>query len=49
MIRESKTHLVRNAITTGRQAGMQSLEQHLSELVLANEIDDDVARRVAES
>ena len=48
MIRESRTHLIRNAMATGRQAGMQTLEHHLSELVLASEIDRDAARRVSE-
>lgn len=48
MIRESKTHLIRNAMTTGRQLGMQTLEHHLSELVLGSEIDRDAARRLSE-
>lgn len=39
MIRESRTHLIHNAMTTGRQSGMQTLEDHINELVLANEID----------
>jgi twitching motility protein PilT len=38
MIRESRTHLIGNAIATGRQAGMQTFEQHRDELVLAAEI-----------
>jgi twitching motility protein PilT len=49
MIRESRTHLIRNAITTGRQSGMQTLEHHVNELVRANEIDGDVARHICES
>jgi twitching motility protein PilT len=48
MIRESRTHLIRNAMTTGRQSGMQTLEHHLSELVLGSEIDRESARRVSE-
>jgi twitching motility protein PilT len=48
MIRESKTHLIRNAMATGRQAGMQTLEHHLNELVLGVEIDRDAARRASE-
>jgi twitching motility protein PilT len=48
MIRESRTHLIRNAMTTGRQAGMQTLEHHLSELVLSREIDRGAAQRVSE-
>lgn len=38
MIREGKTHQLRNAIVTGRSAGMQTLEGHLSELVARREI-----------
>jgi twitching motility protein PilT len=38
MIREGKTHQLRNAIVTGRNVGMQTLEQHLSELVARREI-----------
>jgi Tfp pilus assembly pilus retraction ATPase PilT len=49
MIRESRPPLVHNAMTTGRQSGMQTLEHHINELVLANEIDRDVARHICES
>ena len=38
MIREGKTHQLRNAIVTGRGAGMQTLEHHLCELVARREI-----------
>jgi twitching motility protein PilT len=38
MIREGKTHQLRNAIVTGRKAGMQTLESHLSELVARRDI-----------
>ena len=38
MIREGKTHQLRNAIVTGRAAGMQTLETHLSELVVRGEV-----------
>ncbi len=48
MIRESRTHLIRNAMTTGRQSGMQTLEHHLGELVLSSEIEGDAARRVSD-
>jgi twitching motility protein PilT len=48
MIRESRTHLIRNVMTTGRQSGMQTLEHHLNELVLGNEIERESARRVSE-
>ena len=48
MIRESRTHLIRDAMTTGRQMGMQTLEQHLRELVAGNEVEREAARRVTE-
>jgi twitching motility protein PilT len=48
MIRESRTHLIHNVMTTGRQTGMQTLEHHLGELVLSSEIDREAARRVSE-
>jgi twitching motility protein PilT len=38
MIREGKTHQLRNAIVTGRGVGMQTLEHHLCELVARREI-----------
>jgi twitching motility protein PilT len=38
LIREGKTHQLRNTILTGRAAGMQTLETHLSELVVREEI-----------
>jgi twitching motility protein PilT len=41
MIRESRTHLIHNVITTGRSMGMQTFEHHLSELVAHNEIGRD--------
>ena len=47
MIREGKTHQLRNAIVTGRSAGMQTLEAHLSELVARREIALDAARAVS--
>jgi twitching motility protein PilT len=47
MIRDGKTHQLRNAITTGRSTGMQTLESHLSELVLHGVIDLDEARNVS--
>jgi twitching motility protein PilT len=46
MIREGKTHQLRNAIVTGRSVGMQTLEHHLSELVARREIALDEARAV---
>ncbi|MGD0050951.1 MAG: PilT/PilU family type 4a pilus ATPase [Vulcanimicrobiaceae bacterium] len=39
LIREGKTHQLRNAIVTGRAAGMQTLEMHLAELVVRGEVE----------
>lgn len=47
LIRDGKTHQLRNAIVTGRQVGMQTLEAHLGELVLRGTIAPDEARAVA--
>jgi len=44
MIRDGKTHQLRNAIVTGRNVGMQTLETHLTELVARREITLDDAR-----
>lgn len=44
LIRDGKTHHIRNALTTGRQCGMQTLEMHLSELISRGEITHDAAR-----
>jgi twitching motility protein PilT len=38
LVREGKTHQLRNTIVTGRASGMQTLETHLSELVLRGEV-----------
>jgi twitching motility protein PilT len=46
LIREGKTHQLRNTILTGRAAGMQTLETHLSDLVVRGEIDLAAARAV---
>jgi twitching motility protein PilT len=48
MIREGKTYQLRNAIATGRAAGMQTLETHLSDLVVHGEVTLEAARSVAE-
>lgn len=45
LIREGKTHQLRNAIATGRRDGMQTFEQHAIELLRNREIDDVEARR----
>lgn len=47
LIRENKTHQLRNAIVTGRDAGMQTLETHLSSLVERGEVTLAAARAVA--
>jgi twitching motility protein PilT len=43
-IRDGKVHQIRNIIATSRQAGMQTLEAHLSDLVARREIALDAAR-----
>lgn len=48
LIRDQKTHQVRNVIATGRQSGMQTLEAHLSELVMRREISLEAARAVTD-
>jgi twitching motility protein PilT len=47
MIREGKTHQLRNALATGRSVGMQPLETHLSDLVVRGRITLEAARTVA--
>ena len=47
IIRDGKTHQLRNTIATGRSAGMQTLEAHLSDLVIRGSIDLAAARAVA--
>jgi len=47
MIREAKTHQLRNALATGRNVGMQPLEAHLTELVIRGRIGIDTARALA--
>jgi twitching motility protein PilT len=44
LIRDGKSHQLRNAIVTGRAAGMQTLEAHLSELVARGEVSLENAR-----
>lgn len=44
LIREGRTHQLRNAIVTGRNAGMQTLEAHLTELVVRGEVTLETAR-----
>ncbi|HEX3549989.1 MAG TPA: PilT/PilU family type 4a pilus ATPase [Candidatus Elarobacter sp.] len=47
LVREGKTHQLRNAIVTGRAAGMQTLEASLSELVVRGEVALADARAAA--
>lgn len=47
MIREGKTHQLRNAIGTGRAAGMRTLETSLSDLVVRGAISIEAARLAA--
>jgi twitching motility protein PilT len=47
MIREGKTHQLRNAIGTGRAAGMRTLETSLSDFVVRGAISLEAARQVA--
>jgi twitching motility protein PilT len=47
LVRDGKTHQLRNTIATARSAGMQTLESHLSELVVHGTITADAARSVA--
>jgi twitching motility protein PilT len=47
MIRDGKTHHVRNAIATGRASGMQTLEAHLSDLVVRGAVALADARAAA--
>ena len=46
LIREGKTYQIRNTIVTGRGAGMQTLETHLSELVMRGEVALGEARAI---
>lgn len=47
LIRESRTHLLRNALLTGRSTGMQTLEHHLSDLLAAREITFESAAQIS--
>lgn len=48
LIRDGKTHQLRNAIQTGASAGMQTLETHLSELVVRREVTLEAASAVTD-
>jgi twitching motility protein PilT len=47
MIRDGKTHQLRNAIATGRAAGMRTLETSLSDLVVRGAVSLATARQYA--
>ncbi|MBE0566479.1 MAG: type IV pilus twitching motility protein PilT [Krumholzibacteria bacterium] len=47
LIREQKSHLINNAITTGRKEGMQLLDQHLGQLVDEGTVTVEEALRFA--
>ena len=47
MIRDGKTHQLRNAISTGRAAGMRTLETSLTDLVVRGSISLEAARAIA--
>lgn len=48
LIRENKSHMMNSAIQTGRQAGMQLLDQHLKELVACNVVTAEEAARFSD-
>jgi twitching motility protein PilT len=48
LIRDGKTHQLRNAIQTGKTAGMQTLETHLSELVVRRDVTLEAACAVTD-
>lgn len=47
VVREGKTHLLRNVLATHRDEGMQTLERHLSELLSRGSITLETARSVS--
>ena len=48
LVRESKTHQLRNIMVTGRMAGMQTLEMHLCDLVNCGEITYESAQAISD-
>ena len=48
LIRDGKTHQIRNIISTNRQVGMQTLEAHLSDLIARREITLESAKLATE-
>jgi twitching motility protein PilT len=47
IVRDGKAHQLRNAMATGRDAGMHTLEAHLSDLAVRGVVDVAAARAVA--
>jgi twitching motility protein PilT len=45
LIREAKVHQLKNAIATGRQFGMQTLESHLSALIASGDVEAEEGKR----
>lgn len=48
LIRDGKTHQLRNVVSTGRRYGMQTLEMHLCDLVASGEVSLESARTAAD-
>ena len=48
LIREGKTHQISNAMVTGKQLGMQQLDQHLKDFVAQKVVTAEEASRYAE-
>jgi twitching motility protein PilT len=48
LVRDGKSHQIRNVIVTGRTSGMQTLETHLSDLVVRRDITLEAARAVTD-
>ena len=49
MIREDKIHQIKSFIQTGKQKGMQTLQQHLQELLAKNLIEKDICNKVSKN
>jgi twitching motility protein PilT len=49
LIREAKSQLINNSIMTGKQDGMQLLDQHLKDLIAQGLVSPEEAARYAEN
>jgi len=47
LIREDKTAQMFSALQTGQKHGMNTMDQHLEELVLSHQVEMKEARRIA--